>query len=247
MTLPGLVLVHGGAHAADCWDLTIDEIHRLAPELTVLAVDLPGRRGKPGDLTKLTIADWVDSVVADVDAAGLGDVVIVGHSLAGITVPGVVTKLGGRRVRELILAAAFVPPEGRSVLDALAGPLAGYARRNASKGGTRELPRWIAGLAFYNGVSRARRRVALDRLCTDSVRVIAESVSRVGMPDEVPRTWIMTQRDRSLSTKSQLASIDALGGVQTVIRFDTCHSLMVSEPERLAELLVERCRLYASP
>ena len=247
MTLPALVLVHGGAHAADCWDLTIDEIRRLTPELTVLAVDLPGRRGKPGDLTKLTIADWVDSVVADIDAAGLGDVVVVGHSLAGITVPGVVTKLGGGRVRELILAAAFVPPEGRSVLDVLAGPLAGYARRNASKGGTRELPRWIAGLAFYNGVSRARRRVALDRLCTDSVRVIAESVSRVGMPDEVPRTWIMTQRDRSLSTKSQLASIDALGGVQTVIRLDTCHSLMVSEPERLAELLVERCRLYASP
>jgi len=50
-------------HAADCWDLTIDEIHRRAPELTVLAVDLPGRRGKPGDLWTLTIADWVDSVV----------------------------------------------------------------------------------------------------------------------------------------------------------------------------------------
>ena len=64
MTLPALVLVHGGAHAADCWDLTIDEIRRLTPELTVLAVDLPGRRGKPGDLTKLTIADWVDSIKA---------------------------------------------------------------------------------------------------------------------------------------------------------------------------------------
>ena len=50
MALPALVLVHGGRHAGDCWDLTVDEIHRLAPELTVLAVDLPGRRDKPGDL-----------------------------------------------------------------------------------------------------------------------------------------------------------------------------------------------------
>jgi hypothetical protein len=41
MALPALVLVHGGAHGADCWDLTIDEIQRLEPELTVLAVDLP--------------------------------------------------------------------------------------------------------------------------------------------------------------------------------------------------------------
>ena len=37
MTLPALVLVHGGGHAADCWGPTIEEIVRQAPELEVLA------------------------------------------------------------------------------------------------------------------------------------------------------------------------------------------------------------------
>ena len=87
MALPALVLVHGGGLAADSWELTINEIHRLAPDLTVLAVDLPGRRGKPGDLVTLTIADFVDSVVGDIEDAGLGEIVLVGHSLAGLTVP----------------------------------------------------------------------------------------------------------------------------------------------------------------
>jgi hypothetical protein len=64
------------------------------------------------------------------------------------------------------------------------------------------------------------------------------------MPDEVPRTWILTTRDRSLSVRSQRRSIEALGGVQTIIEMDTCHDLMVSEPERLAAILVERCRRY---
>ena len=50
MALPDLVLVHGGAHAADCWDLTVAELARQAPELRVLAVDLPGRGGRPADL-----------------------------------------------------------------------------------------------------------------------------------------------------------------------------------------------------
>src|ERR1700760_3426094 len=109
MALPALVLVHGAAHAGDCWDLTIDEIRRMAPDLTVLAVDLPGRRSKPGDLWTLTIADWVDSVVADINEAGLGEVVVVGHSLAGLTVPSVVARLGASRVREMILAAGCVP------------------------------------------------------------------------------------------------------------------------------------------
>ena len=83
------------------------------------------------------------------------------------------------------------------------------------------------------------------RLYLEAARILAENVSRRDMPDEVPRTWILTLRDRALSPKSQRRSIAALGGVQTVIPIDTCHMLMVSEPKRLAEILIERCRLYS--
>jgi hypothetical protein len=69
-----------------------------------------------------------------------------------------------------------------------------------------------------------------------------EKTSRRDMPDEVPRTWILTLRDCTHSVKEQRASIEAIGGVQTVIPVDTCHGLVVSEPERLAEILVDRCR-----
>src|ERR1700730_12674873 len=100
MGLPALVLVHGGGVAADRWELTVDEIHGLAPELTVLALHVRGRRSKPGDLRELTIADFVDSLVGDIESAGLEDIVIVGHSIAGMMLPGVVTKLGAARVRE---------------------------------------------------------------------------------------------------------------------------------------------------
>jgi hypothetical protein len=65
------------------------------------------------------------------------------------------------------------------------------------------------------------------------------------MPTEVPRTWILTTRDRTHLVKEQRASFEAIGGVQTLIPIDTCHGLMISEPERLAEILVERCRLYS--
>jgi pimeloyl-ACP methyl ester carboxylesterase len=241
MALPALVLVHGGAHAADCWDLTIDEIRRLAPDLTVLAVDLPGRRDKPGDLWTLTTADWVASVVADVEDAGLDDIVIVGHSMAGLTVPGVVTKLGAARVHEMILAGACVPPEGRTMVDVIARPVAMIARRNARKRGPYEAGPILARFAFLNGVPRARRRFMAGRLYPESSQMPVEAVSRRDMPDEVPRTWILTLRDRTHPVGEQRASIEALGGVQEVIEMDTCHGLMVSEPERLAETLVERC------
>src|SRR4051794_12709212 len=101
MALPALVLVHGGAHAADCWDLTVDEIGKLAPQFEVFAVDLPGRREKPGNLETDSIADWVRSAATDIEDAGLDQIVIVGHSLAGVTIPGVAAKLGASRVREM--------------------------------------------------------------------------------------------------------------------------------------------------
>ncbi|MDV3124555.1 alpha/beta hydrolase [Mycobacterium sp. 21AC1] len=243
MPLPDLVLVHGGEHASDCWDLTVAELHRLAPELRTLAVDLPGHGAKRGDLRTSTIGDWVDSVVADIEDAGLAGIVIVGHSMAGVTVPGVVAKLGSSRVREMILATAFVPPHGLAIADTLGGPLAVFARRAARIGRPMKIPAPAAQWAFCNGMTRERRRLTMSKLSAESARIPAEPVDRSGLPEDVPRTWILTTRDRALSVPSQQASIAALGGVQNVIAIDACHEVMFSHPERLAQILLERCRL----
>jgi pimeloyl-ACP methyl ester carboxylesterase len=245
MTLPDLVLVHGGEHASDCWDLVLSELQSQAPELRALAVDLPGHGRKPGNLATVTIGEWVDSVVADIEEAGLGDIVIGGHSMAGVTVPGVVTKLGSPRVREMILATAFVPPQGLTIADTLGGPLAVFARRAARIGRPMKIPAPAARWAFCNGMTPEQRRLTISRLYPESARIVAEPVDRTGLPQDVPRTWILTTRDRALSVASQHASIAALGGVQSVISVDACHELMFSHPERLAQILVERCRLRA--
>jgi len=245
MALPALVLVHGGGLAADSWELTVEEIHRLAPELTVLALDMPGRRNKPGDLREMTIADYVDSLVGDIETAGLEDIVIVGHSMGGMTLPGVVIKLGAARVREMIFAASFLPPEGTSIVEGSPWLIAKVAQRIAMKNVPTPTPKWMARFVFMNGVPSHRRRFMAGKLYAESLRILTEKISRRGMPDDIPRTWILTRRDRALAPKVQRNYIDALGGVQTLIEMDTCHMMLVSEPERLAQILVERCRLYA--
>lgn len=242
MALPDLVLVHGGEHAGDCWDLVIDELHRQAPELRVLAVDLPGRGRTPGDLATATIGEWVDSVVADIDREKLGDIVIVGHSMAGVTVPGIVAKLGAARVREMVLVSAFVPRQGEAIVDTLGGPLAIFARWAARGGRPFKVPRAAAQYAFCNGMTKEQRRLTLSKLYRESARIPAQPVDRSDFPEDVPRTWVLTTRDRALSKKSQQASIAALGGVQDVIPIDACHDVMFSHPEKLAHILLERCR-----
>jgi hypothetical protein len=89
-------------------------------------------------------------------------------------------------------------------------------------------------------MTRAQGEFTMGRFYPESPSIVLENVDRTGMPDSVPRTWILTTRDRTLSVKSQRRSIAAIGGVQTVIPIDTCHDLMISEPNRLAEILVDR-------
>ena len=165
MDSPALVLVHGGEHSADCWDLTIDELRRQAPQLQVLAVDMPGHGATPGDLTTVTIADCVRSAVEQIERAGLREVIVVGHSLAGLTVPGMVAKLGSSRVREMILAASCLPTQGKAIVDALAGPLAWYVRRAVQlRKPPSTMPNVLSAVLFCNGMTRAQRRFTLTRL-----------------------------------------------------------------------------------
>jgi hypothetical protein len=70
MALPALVLVRRLRARRRSFGTRDRRIHWRAPELIVFAVDLPGRRGKPWALLTLTIAEFVESVVDDIEEAG---------------------------------------------------------------------------------------------------------------------------------------------------------------------------------
>jgi pimeloyl-ACP methyl ester carboxylesterase len=236
MTVPAaLVLIHGGQHDSRCWQPTIDAITRQAPGTRILAVNLPGRLGVPGDLDTLTIADCVEAAVGQIEQAGLQDIVLVGHSMAGLTVPGVATKLGADRVRRIICVACSVPPQGQRILDTLIPPI-----RLAVGRARNELPLWMAKRMFTNGMTPQQRAFSLSVLIPDASRLALETVDRSGLPDRIPRSWVLTRRDRALPPRQQRRFIDNLGGVQEVIELDTCHNAMISRPDELAAILVAR-------
>src|SRR5262249_21267517 len=110
----GYVFVHGGGASGGFWD-------RLLPVLDApaVAVNLPGRAGKPFDPMTFTVDEGVQSAVEDVKAADLpNDLVLVAHSSGGLFVPGITAALAPR-VQHIVLSAASVPPEGGLGLDAM--------------------------------------------------------------------------------------------------------------------------------
>jgi pimeloyl-ACP methyl ester carboxylesterase len=237
---PTMVFVHGGQHTGACWSPLIGAITAVEPEQATLAVDLPGRRSEPGDLATLTIGQCVDSVVRQIDAAGADKVVLVGHSMAGITLPGVATKLGADRVVRMVYIACCIPPQGTNVLSTLKPPVSWFATAMSKwVKVSKPLPAPIAKWMFANGMTKQQQAEVVAELCRESAVVTHEPVDRSAMPD-LPTTWIVTLRDNSLKPKLQHEFIANLGNVDEVLEIDTCHNAMKSEPDQLAAMLLAR-------
>ena len=124
MALPALVLVHGGQHAADCWDLTVDEIHRQAPGLTVSRSICPDGATSPVTFSpRPSTTGWTHC--SPTSRTRVRRVRHRGPFDGGAHRARRRTKLGPSRVREMVLAAAFVPPQGAAVVDTLPGLMGG--------------------------------------------------------------------------------------------------------------------------
>jgi pimeloyl-ACP methyl ester carboxylesterase len=73
-----LILIHGAGESHLHWPV---QLRRLADE-SVLVLDLPGH-GRSDDPGRETIGDYVDAVVALLDAVGVERAVVGGHSMGG--------------------------------------------------------------------------------------------------------------------------------------------------------------------
>ena len=108
----------------------------------------------------MTFAVYVDSLVGDIETSGLEEIVIVAHSMGAIPLPGVVAKLGSARVREMIFAAAFLPPEGTSIVDDSPWQIAMIARQRAKENApTRD----TLGGVLFDRIRAARPAAAPSR------------------------------------------------------------------------------------
>jgi pimeloyl-ACP methyl ester carboxylesterase len=127
------VLVHGAWHGGWSWQLVSQQLeaagHRaITPTLTGL--------GERAHLIspQVNLATHVEDVAAVLRYEDLRDVVLVGHSYAGL----VITGAGARefdRVAQLIYYDAFLPDDGQSALDLLPPHVARHFTESAEQHG----------------------------------------------------------------------------------------------------------------
>ncbi|MEV4476415.1 alpha/beta hydrolase [Nonomuraea sp. NPDC049504] len=109
------VLVHGAWHGGQCWERVVPLLaeagHRVfAPSLTGLG-DKVHLRGP-----EVNLDTHVDDIVSLLTEQDLTDVILVGHSYAGLVITSAADRVP-ERVGRLVYLDAMVPEDGESALD----------------------------------------------------------------------------------------------------------------------------------
>lgn len=233
-----IVLVHGAWMGAASWDRVAAELRRQGHAVT--AVELPGHGRDPTPPEKLTLAGYVDAVVAALPAGQ--PALLVGHSMAGMVISAAAERVP-ERIAQLVYVAAYLPRSGQSL----------YAI-SQTDGDSRVGRYWTQADPKAYSPATLRREGIVEVFCADcsaeDQRQLveqhrAEAVPPLGTPvtltearfGRVPRAYVHTRRDNAVSYTLQKAMLQAAGGAQRVFELDTSHSPMLVQPKALADIL----------
>lgn len=229
-----IVLIHGAWHDGSCWAPVVAELAGRGHDAR--AVDLPADRPGAG------FDEYVDAVL---DAVGpTGRVLLVGHSLGGLTAPVVAQRIGSDRVAGLVLVAALLPRPGASWQDRVRsepGIMApGFGRgQQRHDDGTTSWPAAEAESGLYAGVAQE----SSGELVAQAVAglrpqdwAVTREVSPLTAWPPVPTVCVVCAQDRVVDPGWSRSAAAGIPGAE-VVELEGGHFPMLTRPAQLAAII----------
>lgn len=227
------VLAHGAWHGGWCWERVVQRLqgHRVfTPSFT-------GMAERAHQLSAaITMATWVDDLVALIEREDLADVILVGHSLGGVPITGVADRIPGR-IRRLVYLDGVVLESGVSAFDTYP-PAEVQSRVAAAVGGVAVSPPsplpppwgFVPGTPDYDWVAQRLTPMPLNIYRT--ALALAKPVGA-----GLPRTYIHCTEPRSPVIAPSAALVKSWRGWDW-IDLPAPHDAMITHPDAVANLLL---------
>ncbi|MFC1406349.1 MULTISPECIES: alpha/beta fold hydrolase [Streptacidiphilus] len=234
------VLVHGAWHDGQAWDrvaalLTVQGHRVLAPSLT-------GHGDKAHLLgPEVGLVTHVNDVVGLILDLDLNDVVLVGHSYAGLVISGVANRIPDR-VSHLVYVDAMVPTHGENAIDVMPltqGMIDGAAA-DAQPWRIPPLPEFPAPLGLF-GVTDPDDLVWLKAMLTDESVLCFQQPVEMDNPAQalIPRTHILCVGSQPTGvTRRPVPRTQPNGEPSRIHELQSGHDCMIIKPAELSELLL---------
>ena len=232
------VLVHGGGHGGWCYQRVARLLRAAGHE--VYAPSLTGL-GERSHLVSPQVD--LDTHIRDITSLlhyeDLTDVILAGHSYGGMVITGVADRAAGQ-VGRLVYLDAANPEDGQSLAD-LAGDHINWTRQFGKTIDGTELVLWpeTTDVGMWYGVTDPADVAWMnDRLtphpwkCFEQPLVFTDEAAFRAIPQyHIVCTSTIATRDPELINQARAAG--------RLWDIDTGHDLMITEPQKVANVLLE--------
>ncbi|QUQ65954.1 alpha/beta hydrolase [Kutzneria sp. CA-103260] len=232
------LLVHGAWHSGRCWD-------RVAPLLEsaghqVFAPSLTGYGDKAHLLgPEVGLDTHVDDIAELIEREDLTDVVLVGHSYAGLVISSVANRVPDR-IAHLVYLDAMVPEDGETAIDVM--PISQRLIDQAGDGWRiPPFPEQAPPLGLFGVTDPADIAWLRTMLSDQPVRCLQQPV-RLDNPatDAIARTHIHCVGTRPAGiVRRPVPPTQPNGSPARVWELPTGHDCMITMPAELSELLLK--------
>ncbi|WP_374159566.1 alpha/beta fold hydrolase [Mycobacterium sp. G7A2] len=222
-------LLHGGMHHGSCWAAVEDELWRHG-HLTV-APDLPVDEDAAGALQWARVAG---AAIGDAVGDSADDVVVVGHSIAGLCVPVLATL---RPVSRMVFVGGLLPVPGESFAEHLAANTDAITFPQPRTDGTGPFGLTWESVrdGFYHDCPEPVAQQAFGKMRAQSFTVFVETCPIAQWP-LTPSTYILLRDDRAVGAQwARRNAVQRIGA--DLVEMDGGHSPFFSRPVELADVL----------
>ncbi len=276
---PAFVFIHGAWHNKATWHKVVDRLESKG--YAAIALDLPGAgeysispeafRQRPLDPSAFATEPSpnagttqeqrnaaVCSAIEEAATLGNGKVVLVGHSLGGVTVTPVAESVP-EQLHAVVYVTAFMLPAGMMAVQMIQhGSMSAALVPQLFMADPEQVGalRWdvaspdpsyraLAKAAFYADLSDEETDEAMSRLhCDEPVTVaLQESTMTAERFGSIPRHYVKCQQDQAITLSGQehmISAVDNTMGNATQVHFlNSSHSPFYSRPDELVAILIE--------
>lgn len=228
------VFVPGVNHGGWCWNPVGRRVR--AAGHAAYALTLPGL-SLGDDASGLRLSDAVDHIVQEVERRDLRDVVLVGHSFAGIPITAAAPRLRDR-LAHLAFFSAFIPRRGESMAAALGPETAEWMRvvADASPDATIDMDFETFSTRLMPDEPVALQRLVFDQMTPQPSGYVLDSVETADLATlGVPMSYLLAERDIALAAPG--VDLAARLGVKPIMVPGT-HEAMLTHPDDIAKALL---------